>query len=447
MRSGGMNTSGISKQILAFDCSKAAKPARTAASEGSITLREYLAAVTSAQRRILAKELAAEAVRRIEGGESIYLEGLGIAAPRRITAPGVYTLAQHFVLREEVRQHTVFEKCSELTGYHRQRYSPLCELKDLVKRIYARLPLQMAVRWSENDLRRLLRGLMKHVIYEVVTKGCSRQLAPLGVFYALHNRQGSSVQDWYAGADIFLEAASCPAVESGPSRLLLIPELQDAWEPLRCVYGDPLAVLSIPLRPELQKLGYALAAESEPEINVAVFERRVKHSRILLYCTEGLRRAAYQRGTKQGVELVFQACLPEDDLSAPAWPFKALALGWVLVQSSRSGAPRTGVGLGCEVPLSEDEPTRLSTIFSTEFSQIPRPCKCSDGPFSYLNLVGITEREALLARTSSPAHLTILLRRRQLDQVTKLNRPCLVCKTEVEGKDSSGEEDALAVAS
>jgi len=399
---------------------------RKISSAMNISVREYLNETTAEERAILARELVSAVFFFAERGESVYLDGLGLLQPLQKTRNVVHELDGACAIREERSLVLAFEKCLELTSFHRRRSAPLVEQKELARRVHPRLPIELNLRWPEQAVRRRLAGLIKHVAYETVVNGSCSQLSALGVFYALHNRQGATLQDWCAGADIFMRSSYRQGLALGGVRIFEPPVYQDAWEPLRAAFGDPVSIFSLQLREELAALGYELNDGTEtPDLPVAVFES-APHT--VTYCTEGLRNAAFSRGSQSGRELVFQVPVKNGE-PLPQWPSRALALGWILLWSSRTGSVGWGVGVGCGLPLCERPPSRLSLVFTTAFAPLRQRARCAAGAFTYMNLLGITEAEAAVARRHSPEHLVALLEHRELDQVTKPNRPCLVSRS------------------
>ena len=422
------------KKPLRFGASSARRRPKLSIERKPRVVREALG-VGSIDRALLRKAVCRAAQFFLDQDRAVHLPGLGVLLPVRATQMAVreeegQDRPPRCRLCSETYRTIKFEKCCEVTAYHRRRFAPLVEIEELARRLPAHLPVEQAALLLESEGRAHLRELMKHLCYEIVAYGHSSQLEPLGHFYALHNRQGMSLRDWYAGADIFIRPAYRELLESGPSRVFEPPVYQDAWEPFRAAYGDPLAVFSLVLREELEKLGYQLPRDMHPEIRVAVFEGpRTGGSRVLKYCTDGLRTAASAHGTGAGTEFVFQTTVDCREQNIPLWPGRALALGWLLLEGSKRKAVGLGVGLGAGMRLYDHGACRLNLIFTTRFAPLPRELRSANGRFAYVNLLGITEAEAALARRFSPQHLTVLLEHRKLDQITKPRRACLVSRS------------------
>ncbi|RIL10226.1 MAG: hypothetical protein DCC75_04850, partial [Proteobacteria bacterium] len=232
------------------------------------------------------------------------------------------------------------------------------------------------------------------------------------------NRQGRSESDWYAGADIFIRKRHCSASSIGPLQVFPRPSLDNAWEILRAAFGDPLALLDICPRTELGKLGLAEhLTEFHEELvpfKIAVFKdygSEKAECGSLIYCSDGLRNLGIQhsqlRGHTSGIgcELVFQlrsdknsqsACQTLGSSAVPSWPSRALAMGWLLIQSSRSKLLEYGHGLSSGLALDGSDNFPVRSIFSLPFQRISLPQGCHGGEFCYVNLVGITNGEAEL---------------------------------------------------
>ena len=378
----------------------------------------------------------------LDCGCAVFLDGFGILTAIESERTCVHSVDNKSLIRTETAQTVIFEKCSELTAFHRSKYAPLKEMNEIAKRVHPELPMELSVRWSEKELRRLLRGLIRQVMYEVITDGRCSLLPQIGVFYSLHNRQGKSYQEWWAGADIFLKPVWMRRTQVGLPRFFEAPVLRDAWEPFRAAYGDPLTVTRVHLKEELLAVGYEIDSDPEETMNVAIFEKKPENSnehKTFLYVSDGLRGIALARGSDCGAEIVLQLKHDSAGSSPPSWPYRALALGWILMQASKSGVLGAGVGITCGDRLCPEIGSKLGAVITTRFSNMLHSSMCSDGRFSYMNIVGITAAEARLARVSSPEHLLVLLQRRGLDQLTKSNRPCLASFLGLPPEEESGE--------
>jgi hypothetical protein len=262
-------------------------------------------------------------------------------------------------------------------------------------------------------------------------------LPRLGDFFALHNRQGTSVIDWFAGADLFIRSAYRQTLFVEPTRLSARPILQSSWELLEAAYGPPACTLELDLLEQLTELGYDAEAlqtglaDKDRKIPVGVY-LRLEAPQALIYCTDGLRRLAAQAGAiRSGSELVFQLALANQDHDGvvPDWPLRALALGWILIQTTKSKSIKVGAAIACDQPLIPNGDSELHCVLATQFAAVKTEQLSADGAFSYVNLIGICRNEAEVAALHSVDHLFKLLEYKELDQCTKPNRSSIVART------------------
>jgi hypothetical protein len=380
----------------------------------------------------------------IRAGFPVYLEGLGILTSTIETQTRTYVVGSELRSRTEESVVLGFEKSREITAYHREQFPRLIDTKDLTPAVHAALPPEIGVRLSVREVRRRITSLARAIRESLTQRGFSDALAPLGELYALHNRQGESANDRFAGADIFMNSRFSPRLKVSEAHRRERPILENGWELCAAAYGTPLEKLELNLARELKSLGYTLSAADEAKflttrtIPVAVFQTGVVDGRPnLLYVTEGVRRLARSEGRPSGNELTFQLSVayPEErggKLAIPEWPTRALTLGWLLVLSSRSRTIKAGTGFAAEVPLIPDCDTELSAIFSTPYRPIRSPQLDREGEFTFVNLVGITAAEADLTHRAGGEHLLTLLNHRGLDQVTKPTRSSITARSVVE---------------
>lgn len=405
---------------------------------------EFLSYCDSDERTSLQLHLSAAVVHFLDREVAIYLEGLGIFFPVHETKQRARTLREKLLVHNDSVRTVRFEKCSELVPYHWEKFGQIVETRDLVQQLYQHLPAAMRSKWSETEARRILRGYIGFIRREIVLRGYSAELSQIADFFALHNRQGKTENDWFAGADIFILPRYEQTLFIEPCVVKERPALENSWELLEAAFGAPIAIMNINIIRELSVLGYdtrGLDAESaieEKEIPVAVFARKDDRAS-LVYCTNGLRRLSRSvkssESPKPGNELVFQLAVSPQDVATisgsdvPDWPLRPLTMGWILMQSARSRTIKTGAGLTCDVPLIRNGDTELRNIFATSFACVRSEQLCSDGPFTYINLIGITSDEARVASKFSPEFLLRLLEHKELDQCTKPNRSSIVART------------------
>lgn len=405
---------------------------------------EFLSCCSDEERSALQFHLSSAIMHFLDRDLAVCLEGLGILFPFSETKQRSKTLREKILVHSDSVRTVRFEKCGELVPFHWEKFGHICETRDLAQHLYPHLPLALRSKWSEPEVRRVLRGYLGYIRREIVRKGHCAELGQIADFYALHNRQGRTENDWFAGADIFISPRYEQTLFIEPCTVKSRPLLENAWELLEAAFGPALRQTNIDLLRELENLGYdaaALRSESalkDKDIPVAVY-LRMGEKPALIYCTDGLRRLS--RGSEEegesrpGNELIFQLALPTDASAEsvlqdlPEWPFRVLTMGWILLQSARSRTIRTGAGLSCDAPLIPHGETELHNIFATAFACARNEQLATDRAFTYINLVGITADEAAVAARYSPEFLLCLLEYRQLDQMTKPDRSSIVART------------------
>lgn len=405
---------------------------------------EFLSATTEDERSSLQFHISASIMHFLDRELAVYMEGLGIFFPHIEIKQRTRVLREKLLVHSDTVRSVQFEKCGELVPYHWEKFGQLVETRELVHQFYGNLPLGLRSKWTEPDMRRMVRGFVALVRREIIVRGFSTQLSQIADFFALHNRQGRTENDWFAGADIFVLPRYEQTLFIEPCTVKERPALENSWELLEAAFGKPRKLFTINLIKQLAELGYdtrALHNEAELKINeipVAVFVRQDERPS-LVYCTEGLRHLS--RGTSEsesarpGNELIFQLSLPTAETGSdqaaeiPDWPLRALTMGWILMQSARSRTLRTGAGLSCDAALIGNSDTELRSIFATSFACARSEQLCSNRPFTYVNLVGITADEAAVAAKYSPEFLLRLLEHKELDQCTKPSRSSIVART------------------
>lgn len=404
-----------------------------------ITLEDYIRETSAEQKEVLERELSTAVIRFLMDDVPVNLEGFGLLSPSRVDHLESRTLSSKQILWSESRLKVTFEKCFTTGSSGNSPTELVAGTKELAAAIEPFTPSHFG--WDDHQLRRYIRGFIKKLLHETIVNGKSDTFSSLGTFYSLHNRQGLTVSDWFAGADIFLKQDLRYTVKTQTPRIYERPLLRDSFELFESTFGPADAVLSVSVKEELSYLGYDTSAlqdcKSPLTLNVKTFSRHSDSGTQIYFCTDGLRQCGFAScpGDPRGVEFVCQMYLNEesDTLALPDWPLRLLTLGWILLESSRTSCPGIGVGIGADKPLAAGHRTtfsgrdELTIAFINSLSLFPAEYLCeSGGTFRYLNLVGITEREAALARHSSATHLIDLLRYRGLDQVTIPGRGSLV---------------------
>ncbi len=403
-------------------------------------------------REFFASELTSAISHFIEQGLPVCLEGFGLLLPELHAEQNTYThgtMAQSCVA--QVRSIS-FEKCFVILPSHRERFPRLIETRQLVDALYPKLSEPLQVEWNARDFRRALRLFIEIVRDEVVTEGHSQVFGALGEFFALHNRQGGNASEWYAGADIFIVPKLRRVLREECRRHFERPILESPWEILEAAFGAPVRTFSIDLASELRELGFAID-ELPPDlvgsVNIAEFiDAGEKNSSNRIYCTNGARhfglRAAEGRG--YGNEFIVQ--LPAhstegvlDDLfTATMSPVRLLVGAWLLMLSAKSRTANRGAGISLDLPLFKESDSDLRTVMALPFQRMRSEQLSREGPFYFMNIIGITDDEAEFAAQNSPEILLTLLRRRSLDTVTTPWRPGILARTKI-GREREASHD------
>ncbi len=408
-----------------------------------ITAKEFEHETCESERLEFVKALTSQTSDLLAANRCVYLEGFGILFPSKQVASTRTEFNGRVLLRSVTLRGAKFEKCSELVNYQAQRYPQIVDTPELCQLGYVRLPLSMQFKWSEGQARRLFCGLINKVLREVIISGSSKTLGQLGIFYASHNRQGATLADWFAGADIFFESAEPATIKVGACHLTDPLVLRDSLELLEAGFGTPLQKFTLNLRDQLAKLGssYNLDRDAsyQPEVSVAVFAKDLPNNeKRLFYCTEGMRALhADTRAGKPGAEFVAQVSIVPESPSSPGmdsiplWPLRALTLAWLLMESSKTKTVKVGAGLSLGCRIQEDNSCDQKTILISNFSLCPTTQTCENGSFNYYSICGLCDDEAQVAKTYGADYMMALLKHRKLDQIIRPGRASIVGKRAV----------------
>ena len=409
--------------------------------ESRMDTKHFFKKTTTSEREHLRKALNETIKRFLSLEQSVYLESLGILFISLTEQTSAHRHQEQIALRKDQRLKVCFEKCSELIPYQREKHPAVVETAELTQHLYVLLPIEMQIKYTERTTRKLIKGLIQSIRTEVVVDGFSGQISSIGNLFALHNRQGAGIDDWFAGSDIFIADKLNMLKRVSIQSKFCQPTLNNAWELFEACYGEPLTRFSLNLAEELESLGYdreffqANYTESEAYVNVAAFlqaDHPSSSRSTILLSTDGIR---YQTSTETELpcEFVFQLEATElaegntKSIAAQTLTVakKAMTLAWILHQSFRKKSLSAGMGMGTETVLSKSHPESkdgITGIFLTPFSKVTYPQKCEGGDFQYLNVVGVTEDELRFSESRSPEHLTSLLQYKNMDQVTAPQR-------------------------
>lgn len=378
----------------------------------------------------------------LDHGQPIYLEGFGVLIPNRVSSQNSYHHQDKLVLREETRYKLRFEKCDDLAAHPQTLQGRVIETRELARKAFIFLPIELQLQWSEAQFRAILLGAIQHLKQEVIIQGYSPLLHSVGEFYALHNRQGSSLADWYAGADVFLATEKQSLIKVGNSRAYEIPILNSAAETFEALNGPALARFDLNAAEQLMQIGYEVGNEpavKNKAVSISVFHRKSEDPAqvSLLYCSDGFRELAAAKSTSEELpyELVLQVEYPKQFAtsakleSVPSWPLRLFAAAWLLAHSSKSKILKPGLGLSFGVSFVPELDSDLQSVLLCNCSLVKLPQRCGNGHFRYLSLTAITADEARVAELYSPQFLLRMLEQRNLDQVVKPKRSSLISKT------------------
>jgi hypothetical protein len=385
-----------------------------------ISVEAFLAETKDDEQSALRDALNVVLCAFIDMKQVVYLEGFGLLLPADAIRRVSETTQQKLLLREELQRTVQFEKCDELLPMHSERYGSIADVKVISRAVYPRLPRYIT--WTERDTLRYLKGLILWIKSEVVVHGHSYQLYSLGDLYSLLNRQGSSVHDWFAGADIFLKPRYTKRLQIRSSRVFDRPVLCDSWEPLQAECGKPVATSTLNLYDSLREYGVNVTplkhSDALSTVSIAEFSRRVNGKRRSVFCTNGLRDLS-AKAIGSGHEVIVQ--LDVDTISnatASAWARYAISLGIAQLHGLST------LGASCPTICTD-----ITNVVVTKSKILPAEQLSANCPFSYYQSVGVTPDEAVLSIENGLEYILSLLEHRGAVDTTRLNRSSVVAKT------------------
>lgn len=401
---------------------------------------EFCARTSRDEQQMLFGVLQKIVIGFIKHDVPVYLEGFGLLSPELRSEPVCSYYEGGRELRMETLRTVSFEKCNDFVSQFRDRVGAVAETRELSQLLAESLPPNHPAKSSTREARRLLRTLIVVLRDEVLATGRSRLLEEVGEFIALHNRQGATISEWFAGADVFLVPSLRAPISSGMPRKIEMPVLVSPWEPLEAAYGKPIEIRAVNLARELSRLGYELhelPPYFESSLQLAVFKGGDDQSADgeFLLCTDGFRRLRPAEGAELGPasEIVMRftnrarSVFHDDELYPPA-PDTMLALAWLLMESSRSKSLKFGAGLSSGEPLFAG--STLSTVLVSDFASLPGWQPLGDGGFVYRALLAVTDDEANLAQACGAEFLLQLLARKKLhDRITPQRTSILNCSS------------------
>lgn len=398
-----------------------------------VSSKVFLDNTSESERTELRKNLVSAIEHFISTDRAVWLERLGFCIPKIVDLTATHSHQNKNYLRKETHCQIIFEKYEALDLLGSPVSTRPAEVKDLAAFLHPKLPLNLSLKWTLDDVKFHLLGLIAHIRDELILTGYSDQLLPLGKLYALRNRQGESFEDWFASANIFFSSTHSFVTRVEPAHEIPPLVLNTAWELFEAAYGPPVKKLVVNIEQELKNLGYGSGSLAKTELPVAVFKRPGgrKSEDIYLYCTDTLRNEGLSRGSEFGVELLFQLLVKGSDTEFPMWPVRAITLGWILVQSAKNGSVQPGAGLLSEDPVCDTLHNNNAArgVFITSCKIAPKRYFTESGSFEYRSLISIQEDEAEIASKHSPDFLIDLLALKGLDQVTRSPRQSIGHRT------------------
>ena len=392
--------------------------------------------LTRDEVEILHKAIEKTILYFLEHFQPIYLENFGILLPvvetteiNSLTDETMHISKQQYLTAE-------FEKCYEITNYHREKFRNIAEAKAILDEVKKYIPKAFASKLGENGLKSGIKNTFKTIKDEVSVASISKHFPLVGLFLALHNRQGNNPGDWFAGSDIFLLPNFKKQLSSEPLNILDRPVLFNAFEPFEAMFGKEAATFNVNLEEELGSLGFETKnlknelGSDRVSFQVKVFVSGIEGNEptALHYVTEGLRNVAKNNeGNELVVTLPVELRNSKDDI--PSWPLRMLTLGWILIQSSSKGSIKDGIALSARESLIKGSDSDLSAILTTNTERLSVLFKTTTNYFTYKTVVGITADELELFNLYGAQILTSLLSRKGLLKNTRPTRSSVLKKT------------------
>lgn len=370
----------------------------------------------------------------LQAGLPVFLDGLGILFPERKTKERSRPVKDKLIVHREEICTVSFEKCNELISLHRDKFPGVLETKDLAARISEKGAPFISISLTSQEVRKHLKNVISQIKKEVIETGRCSLLPNIGEFYAIHNRQGDTLTDWFAGSDIFIVAKWKKTTKSDALRVFERPVLESSFELFSAIYGSPLEEIAVNIPTILTKLGYSLDLNDPgvkvTDIKVSVYGSEAKFGKkTITFVSDGLRRIGLLNGRK-GTEIVVQVVEQESDQGAiPTWPILLFGGAWVLLHSSKDNELTPGVGMSLETPALRDAVSNFTTLLVAENKKVPTEQLSLEGAFKYRTLTLLDSEEAKVSTQVTPKTLLMLLERKHFDQVIRVGRIPLTSKT------------------
>jgi hypothetical protein len=404
-----------------------------------ISMKDFLSCTTQSDRDCLRLALNESIGNAITAGRHVLLEGFGIILVSEDEETKAYNSNFYTIIRNEKVRKLDFEKCLHFEKADQSLFPCIVKTAELAKMCHLALPSDLNIRWSENNIKKLLRCLIKLIKEELIHTGYSYALPAIGNLYAIHNRQGFSIDDWYAGADIFLDNSYRKVIDFSEQTWHNTPTYTSCIEPLETAFGRIHAHTSLNLDKELVKLGFEIDPE-EPSHNIIkkpikIYAFKNEASNSYIFCTQGI---ANNESMNHHAELVWQIN-KEQHLDQTLESYLTLVkqiftLGWILLISAKKEANLVGASITADFSEYQRIAPNLSAIILNEFSLYKREAYMNDGAYRYLNVLTITGSEYKIAKKISASALLNVLSHKGIGQINKLERSSINWNIENEYK-------------
>lgn len=323
-------------------------------------------------------------------GISFYLEGIGyvISHNRKRTTRKIKR--DQFYLVNEIKQVGLFEKCDDPSFHQIDLPSQLYNTSEIVLELQKRGVLLPAVR-----VRTWLRSFFKQLRQDLVLHGISRRLSSLGTFFAT----GSFSEKDYGFIDVHFIPRTENSVVLGQNGPYERPILRDSFEILEAAFDKPIEKRTILLREYL-------GDEYQESLSIASFKVQSR-SPSLIVATTGL--------SSQGAELVIEVPFVEN---IPSWIPRALALGWIGLQTISARKLIRGVVMSAGEEIAKG----ISHLLIHERSLLRDRHLTMQGEFMFLNVSFVHPEEAEFAERNGVNLLIKALRERSVLGLSKPSR-------------------------
>lgn len=385
--------------------------------------------------QLLLQESEAAIIYFLENGLPVYIHAVGILFPKVIQTSRPRLYPSHFTVSTDKVRIFDFEKCSELIALQKERFKGVVETRDIAIRVYKVVAKFLSSEVTLEAIFAFIHGLFKQCREEIVLDGQSTLFPRIGHFFALHNRQGETQKDWFAGADIFLKSIYEQTLLTTKTLSFERPTLCHSLEPFEALYGPPICIDTMDMQQCLPAVGYNLSDEDLHGIQAVIFRVAVfadPNSKNLIYVSDGLRSVGIKHSSRTGKGQEFVIQIPysvaehfgQNEIKkisvqdVPLWPKTFFTLAWILLQSSKTGNCKQGVTIAFDDSVASSIGINhlLSSIMVTRYERITIEQLVPEGAFEYANIIALTKDEERAAKSLGIKVLLSLLKHRKYDQ-------------------------------